>query len=124
MKLIVKPLAMQKTVKAVEHEPKKKLPVDAYSPEYELNPIHLTDEVEIRMKIIRSGEFGLPYADMRLYVKTSSYTGFTKKGFSLPVAKLHEVRAHIDELMMVSNSRGWMEESQSEHEAPEDEMPE
>lgn len=57
----------------------------------ELGRIRLNDTTEV---VIRQTEFkGQHYIDVRKYLKSATYTGWTKQGISIPVGQFEELLA-------------------------------
>lgn len=84
----------------VKEEPKKKrksmentLPSDEYKDLLPPTEIKLTDQRSLKVSVLRGGEFGLPRVDIREFVYDSNYTGFTKRGITLDLDKLPELKA-------------------------------
>lgn len=68
----------------------KSLPSDEYLPLFPNTEMELSDTLKIVFQCRRGGEYGLPLVDIRLFTDTPNYTGFTKKGFSMPADRLQE----------------------------------
>ena len=68
----------------VKEEKHKELPPDEYKTEV-TKTIPLSDANTLYLQVKRSGEFGLPVVDLRIFTQTKNYIGFTKKGFVIPV---------------------------------------
>lgn len=63
-----------------------KIPPDEYRDEMEPRNIDIDEENRyIVVSVKRGGEFGLPNLDIRYYQTTDVYTGFTRKGISIPL---------------------------------------
>jgi hypothetical protein len=73
-------------------EPKKKSKLENYADVYkdEFKPLELQidETTKFVFSVKRGGELGLPRVDIRQYVKTEAYEGFTKKGLNFPVELL------------------------------------
>lgn len=78
-------------------EPKKEerkvsaLPPDDYKDEIEPKEIEIDENGKLVISVKRGGEFGLPHVDIRHYVTTERYTGFTRKGVNFPLELLLEL---------------------------------
>ena len=76
-----------------ESKPRRTPFKDEYR-EPEFNDIRITiDEYkDINFSVKRMGDLGLPYLDMRFFLKTDRYTGFDgKRGLCFPVEKMRDV---------------------------------
>lgn len=62
-----------------------KLPPDDYKEEIEPKELILDDNNKLIISVKRGGDYGLPFVDIRHYVTTERYTGFTKKGINFPL---------------------------------------
>ena len=86
------PEPKKETVKETKKEEKhRQLPPDEYKDEIEPKEIILDDTGKLIISVKRGGEFGLPHVDIRHYVTTERYTGFTKKGVNFPLETLYEL---------------------------------
>lgn len=78
-------------------EPKKeekqtpKLPPDDYKDEIEPKEIKLDETGKLVISVKRGGDYGLPHVDIRHFVTTERFTGFTKKGVNFPLEFLYEL---------------------------------
>lgn len=88
--------------KTVEKTSKRegRLPPDEYEDEIEPKEIVLDENGKLIISVKRGGEYGLPCVDIRHYVTTERFTGFTKKGVNFPLELLLEL---IDTLREVSD---------------------
>lgn len=77
-----------------------RLPSDEYEDEIEPKEIVLDENGKLIISVKRGGEYGLPCVDIRHYVTTERFTGFTKKGVNFPLELLLEL---IDTLREVSD---------------------
>ena len=75
------------------------LPSDEYKDEIEPKEIVLDENGKLVISVKRGGEYGLPCVDIRYYVTTERFTGFTRKGVNFPLELLLEL---IDTLREVS----------------------
>ena len=69
----------------------EKLPPDDYKDEVELREIQLDETGKLVISVKRGGDYGLPHVDIRHYVTTERFTGFTKKGVNFPLEFLYEL---------------------------------
>lgn len=99
MGFILRPVKMVSSVSSLaqfkkerEEKTKKvgdsKLPPDEYKPLLPEKDLVLSENAKLVFQTTRGGEFGLPQLDIRLFLTTEVYTGFTKKGFTIPLDKL------------------------------------
>lgn len=95
----------QEEVKKVPvEEPKKRkshsnrLPSDSYKEEFPPLELEISPEMKLVFSVKRGGEYGLPHVDIRQFVTTERYTGFTKKGINFPLEFLWEFYDKINEL--------------------------
>lgn len=88
--------------KVVKEEKKSKelLPPDDYKDEIEPKEIVLDETGKLVISVKRGGEYGLPCVDIRHFVTTERFTGFTKKGVNFPLEFLLEL---VDLLREVSD---------------------
>lgn len=77
-----------------------RLPSDEYKDEIEPKEIVLDENGKLVISVKRGGEYGLPCVDIRHYVTTERFTGFTRKGVNFPLELLLEL---IDTLREVSD---------------------
>lgn len=75
---------------------KNKLPPEDFKPLVDVKEVVLNDTTKIVIQVKRGGEFDLPVIDLRQYIDTDNFTGFTKKGFSIPL----ELFAHFSNVLM------------------------
>ena len=68
-----------------------KLPPDEYKDEIPPKEIFFDENGKLVISVKRGGEYGLPHVDIRHYVTTERYTGFTKKGVNFPLEFLYEL---------------------------------
>ena len=78
-------------------EPKKeeksvpKLPPDDYKDEIPQKEIVLDETEKLVISVKRGGDYGLPHVDIRHFVTTERFTGFTKRGINFPLEYLFEL---------------------------------
>ena len=119
-KPIIKRVSSTLAVKAREEEKKqkeysRKYP-DEYKEEFPSSDILLNDEVKLVIQCKRGGEMGLPFVDIRTYVCNDNYTGFTKKGITLPVDKLNELVTKLSQLYKNCEEKGLLNEFEADDE--------
>ena len=80
-------------VKKVEKKSKKteNLPPDEYKDEISPKEIVLDENGKLVISVKRGGDYGLPHVDIRHFVTTERFTGFTKKGVNFPLEFLYEL---------------------------------
>ncbi len=81
---VVAKIVKQQEVERRQKEYSKKYP-DEYVDEIPKKVLDLTDKWKLVLSCRRRNDDdeGLPYVDMRLYMTSDKYTGYTKNGFSL-----------------------------------------
>mgnify|MGYP002508092640 CR=1 FL=1 len=89
--LCKKPEEVKPTTSAKSQKKGGKLPSDEYKDEFEPKELVLDEKRKLVFSVKRGGEFGLPMCDIRLFVTTDEYTGFTKKGINFPIEYLPDV---------------------------------
>lgn len=77
-------------VKSPKSKKGNSLPPDSYRDEIKPTRMRVGDTEELVFSVSRKGDLGLPYVDVRQYVTTERYTGFTKKGITFPVEMLED----------------------------------
>lgn len=90
---------VEKTAPAPKAKPNKveSLPSDEYTPLIPQVVIEISETQSLVLRATRGGELGLPRLDIREYVKTEKYTGFTKKGVNIPLEHIEDLaqKLHI-----------------------------
>ena len=68
----------------------------------EINPkeLVLEDTNKLVISVKRGGDYGLPHVEIRHFVTTDRFTGFTRKGVNFPLEFLYEL---LDTLHEVSD---------------------
>ena len=89
----------QKTVEKTSKS-EGRLPSDEYKDEIEPKEIVLDENGKLVISVKRGGEYGLPCVDIRHFVTTERFTGFTRKGVNFPLELLLEL---VDILREVSD---------------------
>ncbi|MBR5215336.1 MAG: hypothetical protein IKV80_03830 [Bacteroidales bacterium] len=87
-------------VKKEEKKQYRELPPDEYKDEIPPRELELDETNKLVISVKRGGEYGLPHVDIRHYVTTERFTGFTKKGVNFPLEFLYEL---LDTLHDVSD---------------------
>jgi hypothetical protein len=88
--LVAKKVEEEKAKVSKAKESLKKYP-DEYKEEFPPDEVILSDSNKLVLTIRRGGEFGLPEVDIRHFIKTEVYTGFTKRGIHFDLEKLQEL---------------------------------
>lgn len=91
-KLTLKKVEPIKVVKPVQKpKPVEKLPDDIYKNigEEKKMVVAVTEKVKISVdvKVTRGGDEGLPMIDIREFIESERYTGYTKKGVVIPLSE-------------------------------------
>ena len=116
MKKVTSTLAVKfKTEEKKQKEYSRKYP-DEYKEEFPSTDIVLSEEVKLVIQCKRGGEMGLPFVDVRTYVCNETYTGFTKKGITLPVDRLDELVTKLSQLYENCEEKGLLNEFEEDDE--------
>ena len=91
-KLTLKKVEPIKVVKPVQKpKPVEKLPDDVYKNigEEKKMVVAVTEKTKISVgiKVTRGGDEGLPMIDIREFIESERYTGYTKKGVVVPLSE-------------------------------------
>lgn len=92
--------------KKEESNNKRVLPPDEYKDEIEPVSLVLDDTNKLVISVKRGGDYGLPHVDIRHYVTTERYTGFTKKGVNFPLEFLLELLDLLNEVSDECDKKG------------------
>lgn len=116
MKLLTKKPVVIKTP-VEEEKPKRKshkneLPPDTYRDEIEPKRINIDEGIDLVFSVKRGGENGLPRVDIRQYVKTDNYEGFTKKGVNFSLEYLYDIIDILNDVNEECSAKGLDEEFQ------------
>lgn len=84
--IVEKPSEPKKEEKKVQ-----KLPSDEYWDEIPPKELVLDETGKLVISVKRDDTYGLPHVDIRHYVTTERFTGFTKKGVNFPLEFLYEL---------------------------------
>lgn len=101
-----------------EEEPQRKshknqLPPDTYKDEIEPKCINIDEGIDLVFSVKRGGENGLPRVDIRTYVKTENYEGFTKKGINFSLEYLYDIIDILNDVNEECSAKGLDEEFQN-----------
>ena len=86
-----------------------KLPPDEYKEEFPPRELEIDEGNKLVISVKRGGDYGLPFVDVRHYVTSERYTGFTKKGINFPVEFLVELVSLLNETCDECESKGLMD---------------
>jgi hypothetical protein len=84
VEMTTEPVKEEKTKKTSKKE-SGKLPADTYKDEIEPMEMLIDEQNKLVFSVKRAGDLGLPHVDIRLFVTSERYTGFTKKGINFPL---------------------------------------
>ena len=107
------------TVTKEESTPKKQrkscknlLPSDEYRDEIPPKEVLLTEDGNNKLvvSVKRGGEFGLPKVDIRLFVTSDVYTGFTKKGINFNLNRLPKLKSLLCDVIEECDEKGLFNE--------------
>lgn len=116
MKLLAKKPVVIQTPKE-EEKPKRKshkneLPPETYRDEIEPKRLNIDEGIDLVFSVKRGGEYGLPRVDIRQYVKTDNYEGFTKKGVNFSLEYLYDIIDILNDVNEECSEKGLDEEFQ------------
>ena len=100
------PIVEEKKKPEPVKEEKRQLPPDEYTDEIEPKEIILDDTGKLVISVKRGGDYGLPHVDIRHYVTTERFTGFTKKGVNFPLEFLYELTDLLREVSDECDRKG------------------
>ena len=113
---MLKPIKIKRTIAEETVQPpkseskksagKSKLPPDTYKDEIKPLELELGEGNKFVFSVKRAGELGLPHVDIRLYITTEKYTGFTKKGITFPLEMLYDFKDILNELDEECDKKG------------------
>lgn len=110
------PKVSKSTATAVrQREMRRKYP-DEYKEECPSKELVINENLKLVFQCKRQGEYGLPFVDIRQYIKTEEYTGFTKKGITIPCSKFDEFAKNINELLDFCDEKSFLDEEEAEEE--------
>lgn len=110
-----------KESKAHTKSHKNELPSDEYKDLIPPTEIVLNDKGKLVISVKRGGELGLPKVDIRLFMTTATYTGFTQKGVNFDLSKLPDLNSILFEVSEVCEKMHLFEEFEDEEEESENE---
>ena len=92
--------------KARQKEMCKKYP-DEYMDCIKKKVLQLNESTKLIFSVRRKDDdLGLPWVDIRIYVSSPEYTGFTKKGISFPLERLEEFREIVEGIDSECDEKG------------------
>jgi hypothetical protein len=97
------PVQEKKTTKKKDNN----LPPDTYKDEVEPVEIEINDHDKLVISVKRKGDLGLPHIDIRHYVTSETYTGFTKKGINFPIEFIDELYVQLNSIMDDCEKKGF-----------------
>ena len=103
---IVEKAPEPKKEKTEEKVQRKELPPDEYKDEIPPREILLDETGKLVISVKRGGDYGLPHVDIRHYVTTERFTGFTKKGVNFPLEFLYELMDLLKEVSDECDRKG------------------
>lgn len=83
-----------------------KLPPDDYKDEITPKELLLDETGKLVISVKRGGDYGLPHVDIRHFVTTERFTGFTKKGVNFPLEFLYELMDLLKEVSDECDRKG------------------
>lgn len=108
---VEKPTSKKPEKEKAENKKKSKLEnyADVYKDEFKPLELEIDEGTKFVFSVKRGGELGLPRVDIRQYVKTEAYEGFTKKGLNFPVELLVDFIEKCTELEENCEEQGLVE---------------
>ena len=79
---------------------------DEYKDEVTPREIVLDETGKLVISVKRGGDLGLPHVDIRHFVTTERFTGFTKKGVNFPLEFLYELMDLLHEVSDECDRKG------------------
>lgn len=89
-----------------KEKPKLELLPDEYKDEITPKEIPLDETGKLVISVKRGGDYGLPHVDIRHFVHTERFTGFTKKGINFPLEFLYELMDLLQEVSDECDRKG------------------
>ena len=89
-----------------EEKQARVLPPDEYKDEIEPKEMYVDETGKLVISVKRGGDYGLPHVDIRHFVTTERYTGFTKKGINFPLEFLYELIDLLNEVSEECDRKG------------------
>lgn len=93
----------------VEEKKVSKLPSDVYEDEIPAKELEIDESNKLVFSVRRGGEFGLPLVDIRHYITTERFTGFTRKGISFPLELLLDLADILREVSDECDEKGLLD---------------
>ena len=98
---------VEKTPEVKKEEKKaRELPPDDYRDEIVPKELVLDETTKLVISVKRGGDYGLPHVDIRHFVTTERFTGFTKKGINFPLEFLLELMDMLHEVSDECDRKG------------------
>ncbi len=104
------PIEVKPDKSAEKAEKRRKLPPDEYRDELTPVEVVLDEGNKLIVSVKRDAEEGLPRVDVRHYVTSERYTGFTKKGINFSLANLLELLDTLRNVADQCEEKGLFEE--------------
>lgn len=98
-----------KSTKKTSAKKENKLPSDEYKDEFEPLEMYVDENRKFVLSVKREPELGLPCADIRQFMTTEKYTGFTKKGINFPIELLPDLIEELEKLYEKCEEKGLLE---------------
>ena len=96
--------------KPVEKKPEvKELPPDVYEDEIDRKELEIDESNKLVFSVRRGGEFGLPLVEIRHFITTDRFTGFTRKAITFPVDLLLDFSDILREVSDECDEKGLFE---------------
>lgn len=99
----------EKTTKKTSAKKENKLPSDEYKDEFEPLELYVNEDRKLILSVKREPDLGLPCADIRQFMTTEKYTGFTKKGINFPIELLPDLIEELENLYEKCEEKGLLE---------------
>ena len=112
---------VKEDTKAHKKSHKNELPPDEYKDLIPPTEIVLSDKGKLVISVKRGGELGLPKVDIRLFMTTATYTGFTQKGVNFDLSKLPDLNSILFEVSEVCEKMHLYDEFEDEEESENEE---
>ena len=100
------PIVEKKPEPKKEEKKHRELPPDEYKDEVTPREIEIDENGKLVISVKRGGDLGLPHVDIRHFVTTERYTGFTKKGVNFPLEFLYELMDLLKEVSDECDRKG------------------
>ena len=100
------PIVEKQSEPKKEEKKHKTLPPDEYKDEVEPREVELDETNKLVVSVKRGGDYGLPHVDIRHFVTTERFTGFTKKGINFPLEFLYYLIYLLNEVSYECDRKG------------------